>query len=122
MSKTTDQVPQDRLDLYKKLIDTHPDIELKGGVKLPYTSHNGNMFTQLTKQGQVGLRLGKEEREAFLKKYNANLLTSYGAVMKEYVEVPHALLENTEELQPYLAMSYAYVQTLKPKATKKKKG
>ena len=120
MSRSSNEVPQDKLDLYRKLIETHPDIELKGGKKLPYTSINGNMYSQLTKAGKVGLRLGKEEREAFLQKYNTKLLESYGAVLKEYVEVPDELLENTEELKAYLAMSYAYAQTLKPKPTKKK--
>jgi hypothetical protein len=121
MSKSSNEVPQDKLDLYYALINSHPEIEFKGGKKLPYTSFNGNMYTQLTKQGKVGLRLGKEEREAFIERYNTKLLVSYGAVMKEYVEVPDDLLKNTEELQPYLAMSYTYAQTLKPKATKKKK-
>jgi TfoX/Sxy family transcriptional regulator of competence genes len=120
MSKTPDQVPQEKLDLYCQLIDMHPDIERKGGVKLPYTSHNGNMFTLLTKEGKVALRLGKADREAFIEKYNSRLCEQYGTVMKEYVEVPDALLANPAELQPYLALSYAYVQTLKPKPTKKK--
>ena len=121
MTKTYSEVPQDKLDLYRKLIDTHPEIELKGGKKLPYTSFNGNMYSQLNKAGKVGLRLGKAEREAFIQKYNSKLLESYGVILKEYVEVPDDLLENTEELKPYLVMSYVYAQTLKPKPTKKKK-
>jgi hypothetical protein len=31
MSKTPNQVPQDKLVLSSQLIDTHPDIDLKGG-------------------------------------------------------------------------------------------
>lgn len=119
MSKTPDQPSQAKLDLYRKLIETHPDIELKGKT-LPYTSHNGNMFSFLSKEGKVGLRLGKAEREAFIQKYNTRLCEQYGAVMQEYVEVPDALLAKTAELKPYLALSYAYVQSLKPKAPKKK--
>ena len=38
MSKQYGQVPADKLALYKQLIDAHPEIELKGGLKLPYTS------------------------------------------------------------------------------------
>ena len=121
MSKSSDTVPPEKLALFAQLIDTHPEIELKGGQKLPYTSLNGNMYTQLTKAGKVGLRLGKAEREAFIEKYNTKLLENYGAVMKEYVEVPDDLLANTAELAPYLALSYAYAQTLKPKPTKKSK-
>lgn len=119
MSKTPNQVPQDKLELYRKLIDTHPEIDLKGGAKLPYTSLNGHMYTMLSKAGKVGLRMGKEERAAFIEKHDTKLFENYGAVLKEYVEIPDDLLENIKALQPYLAVSYAYVQTLKPKPTKK---
>ncbi len=40
--------------------------------------------------------------------------------MREYVTVPDALLKNTKALEKYLAVSYAYVKTLKPKPTQKK--
>ena len=73
MSKTPDQVPPEKLALYSQLIDTHPEIELKGGKKLPYTSPNGNMLSLLTNEGRVGLRLGKEDREAFIEKYDSKL-------------------------------------------------
>ena len=66
----------------------------------------------------MALRLPWEEREAFLKKYKSKL---YGAVMKEYVTVPDALLKNTKELQKYMALSYEYAKTLKPKASRKKR-
>ena len=121
MGKQSDEVPADKLKLYKKLIDAHPEIELKGGLKLPYTSYQGNMFTMLSKAGVVGLRMGKAERDDFINRFDSKLFKTYGTVMKEYVEAPDELLENTEQLLPYLEQSYAYVKTLKPKATKKKK-
>jgi hypothetical protein len=120
MPKKSDSVPQDKLDLYEKLIDTNPGIERKG-VTNPYTSHNGHMFSHLSKSGTLGLRLPKEERQAFLEKNNTTLYESHGAIMKEYVKVPDELLENTAELQPYLEISFEYIKTLKPKPTKKKK-
>ena len=120
MSDKTDQVPADKLELYKLLIDLHPEIELKGGKKLPYTSYQGNMFSQLSKAGTVGLRLGKVEREAFITEYDSTLLETYGTVMKEYIAVPDHLLEDTKKLLPYLHQSYAYAKTLKPKSTKRK--
>jgi TfoX/Sxy family transcriptional regulator of competence genes len=120
MSQTPDQVPPELLELYARLIGTHPEIELKGGVKLPYTSHNGNMFSFLTKEGTLALRLSRAEREAFLQKYNTKLCEQHGAILMEYVAVPDALLRNTIELESYLKLSFAYVQTLKPKASKKK--
>ncbi len=118
--KKPNAVSPEKIALYDKLIETNPDIERKGAT-MPYTSFNGNMFTYLSKEGHLGIRLPKDTREEFLKKYDTTLLVSHGAVMKEYVSVPDHLLENTEELKPYLDLSYAYVQTLKPKPTKKKK-
>ena len=119
MSKQTNLPPQDKIDLYDQLIATNPEIERKG-VTNPYTSVNGHMFTHLSKTGTLGIRLPKEEREAFLEKYNTRLYESYGTIMKEYVTVPDDLLENTDELKGYLNLSYAYTKSLKPKPTKKK--
>jgi hypothetical protein len=106
--------------LYDKLIATRPEIERKGAAN-PYTSLNGNMFTMLSPSGVMALRLPEVERKKFLKQHNTVLFEAYGAVMKEYVAVPDDLLRNTKALQKYLGMSYEYVKTLKPKATKKKK-
>jgi TfoX/Sxy family transcriptional regulator of competence genes len=108
------------LALYDKLIKTNPDIERKG-VKLPYTSFNGHMFTFLSEAGGIAIRLPKEEREAFLKKYDVRLMEAHGAIMKEYVAVPENLLKTTRELKKYLDISYEYVKTLKPKAQKASK-
>jgi len=63
-------------------------------------SVNGHMFSHLSKTGTLVLRLPKEEREAFLEKYDTSLYESYGAIMKEYVIVSAELLENTEALKP----------------------
>ena len=108
-----------KVDLYDKLIATHPEIECKGAAN-PYTSLNGNMFTLLHNSRSLAIRLPEEKRTEFLKKYKTKLFEAYGVVMKVYVAVPDALLNNTKELQKYLDMSHEYVKTLKPKATKKK--
>jgi len=68
----------------------------------------------------LGLRLPKDEREAFLDKYNTTLFEQYGAIMKEYVTIPDDLLAKTEELKKYLEISLKYIKTLKPKPTQKK--
>ena len=111
-------IPPDKLALYEKLVATNPKIERKGAAN-PYTSINGHMFTYLNPAGTMALRLAKDERERFLKKYKTTLFEAYGAVMKEYVTVPDSLLGNTKELRKYFDLSYQYVQTLKPKPSKK---
>lgn len=108
------------LKLYEKLIASIADIERKGKT-IPYTSVNGHMFSQLSKEGNVGIRLNKEDREAFIEKYNTKLLETYGTTLKEYVHVPSSLLKKTKELSPYLKASFEYVKSLKPKPTTRKK-
>ena len=89
------------VELYDKLIATIPEIKRKGAAN-PYTSHNGNMFTLLHQSSRLAIRLPEDKRD------------------EEYVAVPDSMLKNSKELQRYLASSYEYVKTLKPKATKKK--
>ena len=120
MSKTTDETYTVALALYEKMVSTNPEVERKGKT-IPYTSLNGHMFSQLTKEGQVALRLPAGEREAFLEKYDTTLCEQYGRVLREYVVVPQRLLERTEELKSYFDSSYAYVSSLKPKPTRRKK-
>jgi TfoX/Sxy family transcriptional regulator of competence genes len=120
--KRDDQaIPQDKLALYEKLVGTNPDLERKGAT-MPYTSFNGNMFSFLTKDGSLALRLPKQAREDFLAKYKTRLVEANGTIMKEYVAVPDALLQDTDELKPYFDLSFQYVQNLKPKPQKKGKG
>jgi hypothetical protein len=119
--KKKSPIPAEKVELYEKLLATQPEIERKGADN-PYTAVNGNMFSLLlSPEGRMALRLPKDEREQFLKKYKTKLFEAYGTVMPEYVAVPDALLTKTKELQKYLASSYAYVKTLNPKASKKKR-
>ncbi len=113
-------VPSDKLALYEKLVATNPNVERKGAT-VPYTSLNGHMFSYLTKEGRLALRLPAGEREAFLKKYKTTLCEAYGIVQREYVMVPDSLLASTRELKKYFDCSYEYVGSLKPKPTTRKK-
>jgi hypothetical protein len=120
MAKAGAAAPAGKVKLYEKLVATNPEVERKGAA-VPYTSLNGHMFSYFSKEGKLALRLPAEEREAFLKKYNARLCEAYGVVQHEYVEVPDALLASTAKLTPYFQSSYNYVASLKPKATTRKK-
>ena len=120
MSDSAKQDYQEKLNLYDKLLATHPGIERKGKNML-YTSVNGHMFTYFSKDGELGIRLSKEEQEAFVAKYSTPPFVQYGAVMRGYVTVPDDLLQDTDALKPYLDLSYPYILSLKPKPTKKKK-
>src|SRR5262250_2445190 len=105
MAKNSYLGPPECLALFEKLVATIPEVERKGAAN-PYTSLNGHMFSMLDKSGTLILRLPEKERETFIKKYNSRNPIQYGAVMKEYVEVPDALLKKTSELKKYFAISY----------------
>jgi hypothetical protein len=113
-------VAKDTLALYEKLVGTLPDVPRKGD-SIPYTSLNGRMFSFLSKSGRVALRLSPEDRDAFMKRYDARYAVNYGIVQKDFVDVPDALLARTAELKVYFRKSYDYAKSLKPKPTTRKK-
>jgi hypothetical protein len=113
-------ISKGRLALYDRLISKLKSAERKGA-SMPYTSLNGHMFSFLAKDGSLALRLPKEEREQFLTEHKASLCEAHGTVLKEYVAVPEPLLKNVKQMQEYFAVSYAYVEGLKPKPTTKKR-
>ena len=120
MAKPAAKAPADKVALYDALIAGLPDVERKGA-GFPYTSLNGNMFSILGASGVMGLRLSPGDREAFLSAHGAKLYESHGAVIKEYVAVPAALLADRAAMAPYVQASYAYAKTLRPKPTTRPK-
>jgi hypothetical protein len=112
-------IPPEKLELYERLVSTDPTV-VRRGARMPYTSLNGNMFSFLTQEGSLALRLPAGEREAFLAKYQTGLVEQHGTVMKEYVAVPDDLLADTEELVEHFRRSVAYAGSLKPKAPNKR--
>lgn len=115
----TNEVPDVPLQQFTRLINSHPDMELKGGGKMQYTSMNGNMYTLVGKTGEAGLRLSDEDAQEFRETFDAGPLIQYGAVMRGYVQIPPDILGDTETLRPWLDRSHEYAKTLKPKPTKK---
>ena len=117
-TKNGNSIDPEAIELYKKLIETVPKVELKGAT-MPYTSHNGHMFSFLDKDGKLGLRLSADDREVFINKFKTSLCKAHGTVLKEYVEVPDNILKDTKTLKVYFQKSFKYVDTLNPKAKKK---
>lgn len=114
--------PPERLELYEELVATQPDLARKGAAN-PYTSRNGWMFSFLDADGEVSLRLSKEDRAEFLSTYDSRISVQYGHQMKDFVVVPEDLLDDLDALADWFARSFEWVGTLKPKPTKgKKKG
>lgn len=120
MPKPAPKPPAASQEQYHALLATIPGLERKGA-SMPYTSVNGNMFSLLTSDGTLALRLPSPQREEFLKRYKSQLCVQHGTVLKEYVSVPAALFARTTELSKHLAVSYRYACELKAKPTTRKK-
>jgi hypothetical protein len=101
-------------------VATNPRVQCKGAT-VRYISLNGPMFSYMSQQGKLALRLPPDQRGVFLKKYNAKLCEAYGVVQPEYVEVPASLLSSTRELKKFFDASYSYVASPKAKPTARKK-
>ena len=87
-------IADETLGFYEALVATRPGLERKGK-QMPYTSVNGHMFSFLTPDGTLALRLPDDARDAFLEAHDTTLVEQHGRVMREYVAVPAALLGRT---------------------------
>lgn len=105
------------LPLYDDLIAQVPGLS-RLGKTMPYTSVNGHMFSFMTAEGELALRLPDEAREYVMDRFGAAPCFQHGRPMKDYVVVPEALWSNQEALAGCFKASHAYVRGLKPKPTK----
>lgn len=113
-------IPADCIAAYDKLVARVPGLQRKGA-KSKYTSRNGHMFSFLTQEGRLAIRLSKEEQEAFIKKHKAEYVYQHGCMMHGYVLVPDKMFRRPASIGPYFERSHAYIGTLPPKATTKGK-
>lgn len=120
MNKATVEMTPAILDVYRKLVADYPGLSHKG-VSMPYTSLNGNMFSFVTNEGKLALRLPDGDRQEFMARFHTNPVIQHGALMKEYVEVPDVLLKDQKELFTYFTRSYEHASTIKPKPVKGKR-
>jgi hypothetical protein len=106
---------------YTAYIKEWGKVERKGK-KNPYTSHNGHMFTFLDTQNEyLAVRLSADEKKSFNEKHNQGDVIQYNSVMNGYVEIPSNMAKNKEEVFEMLDQSFDFINSLKPKPTKKKK-
>jgi hypothetical protein len=105
---------EEKLALYDQAISKCSRFERKGK-NMVYTSANGHMFSQLNKQGELGIRFSKEIQEQYIQALNTTTFTSYGATMRGYVLMPEELWNDLDKLARYLDESYDYVMSLDTK-------
>lgn len=113
------QGPPEALTQYGAVVDASRSETVIKGAKNPYTSRNGHMFSFLTPDGSMALRLSEELGEQFQAEYDSGPVMQYGRVMRGYVSVPDQLLAKPAELAPWFDEAWDWIGSLPPKPTKK---
>ena len=89
-------------------------LERKGKT-MPYTSSNGYMFSLVNKDGEIGIRLPKDQQNKLRDLDGLTEFRSHGAVMRDYVCLSSALLEDDKRVISLLKDAYTFVHSLPPK-------
>jgi hypothetical protein len=105
---------EEKLAKYDELIAMCPRFDRKGKT-VPYTSANGHMFSQLNKDGELGIRFSKAVQERYIQELETTTFKSYGATMRGYVLMPEEMWNDLGNLARYLNEAYDYVMSLEPK-------
>jgi hypothetical protein len=101
MAAKASTISAEVLERYRQLISSQPDIELKGAA-MPYTSINGNMFSFLSPDGALNLRLSQTDLAAFLADHKTEQTIQHGVVLKDYAIVPPRLIQEYRKTDPLL--------------------
>ena len=105
---------EQKIAIYDAVIEQCPRFERKGKAN-PYTSSNGHMFSQINKDGQLGIRFSKEQQQAYIKELETGPFLSYGSVMRGYVLMPDWIWEDEAKMAALLNEAYDFVNSLEPK-------
>ncbi len=107
--------PPEALEQYAAVVEAaDADAEVKGA-KNPYTSSNGHMYSFITPEGMMALRLSDELGDEFKESYDSGEVRQYGSVMRGYVSVPEELFADTDAMAGWFDRAHDWVQTLEPK-------
>ncbi len=112
------KAPPELVALFEQVVAGLPPVEKRMMFGYPAAFANGQMFASLFGDHFI-LRLPEAEREAFIREHGARLFEPMpGRPMREYVEVPPAVLNSGKPFDGWLAKGLAYAQSLPPKAAK----
>jgi hypothetical protein len=111
--------PGEALARYRAVVEAARGEAVIKGAKNPYTSRNGHMFSFLTPDGSMALRLSEQLGEQFQAEYESGPVMQYGSVMRGYVSVPAELLAKPTELARWFDEAWDWIGSLPPEPTKK---
>ncbi len=111
--------PPELIALFDALVEQLPGVERRSMFGYPCIFLNGNMAAGLF-EDRMMMRLGEKDRAAFLAQGARLFEPMKGRPMREYVELPDAMLASKKQISAWLAKSVAYVGGLPVKRANKK--
>ena len=115
-----EKAPESLVTFFLEVVKDLPGAESRKMFGYPCAFANGQMFSGLFGD-KMFIRLPDEERTAFQKIEGVCPFEPIpGRPMREYCLVPDGLLNNTRELNLWLAKSLAYARSLPLKVKKKR--
>ena len=119
MEKKKPDAPEERVELYDKVIATVPDQKRKGAASA-YTSLNGHMFSFVDKSGDFAFRYSEKRKKELIEELDGKESIQYNSVMRGYVVFPDDVMGDFDKLVELFRESHEYIASLPPKPTKKK--
>jgi TfoX/Sxy family transcriptional regulator of competence genes len=113
------KTPEELVNTFQAALPEDTRVERRKMFGYPCAFVNGNMFTGLHQENLI-VRLAEEDRQRLVNQKGAAIFAPFpGRLMKEYVALPPAILDNTKELKGWLRRSLEYAAALPPKGAKK---
>jgi TfoX/Sxy family transcriptional regulator of competence genes len=110
--------PESVVRIFDQAIAKLPGIERRKMFGYPCAFVHGQMLCGIFAD-RIMLRLSEADRSEFLKLDGAKTFeVMAGRPMREYVELPSAVMNSPEVFSRWLERGLAYVETLPPKAKK----
>jgi TfoX/Sxy family transcriptional regulator of competence genes len=112
------KTPEQLVNTFLAALPEDGRVERRKMFGYPCAFVNGNMFTGLHQDNLV-VRLAEEDRQTLVDKKGAHIFAPFpGRLMKEYVDMPEAIIGNDKELKGWLMRSLEYASALPPKGAK----
>lgn len=113
------KTPEELVNTFQAALPEDARVERRKMFGYPCAFVNGNMFTGLHQENLI-VRLAEEDRQTLVDKKGAEIFAPFpGRLMKEYVSLPAAIIEDSKELKGWMRRSLEYASALPPKGAKK---
>ncbi|MHB1391074.1 MAG: TfoX/Sxy family protein [Thermoleophilia bacterium] len=112
--------PPELVEIYDRALKKLPEADRRQMFGYPVAFANDNLFTGLHQENMF-VRLAQTDREIMIEAGGVPFEPTVGRVMKEYVVLPQAIIDQPGTLGRWLKKSMTYAGAMPPKKKKKRR-